>query len=221
MAANRHGAGCAVLACQAASPVPVPRQHLPGARDPLAVGRPQPYRRHRIHFGEARMQRDWPDLLQLGACLGPRCRPGIWDVGKPLGQRGEIEPAAAGEDRQPARFPRRCHGRKCRLAPPGDVAGLRRRPDAVQGVRDTCFIVWRWTRGEHTQLAVHLHGVGVDDRAVEALGQRECQGGFAACGRAGNDQRLHLRHENRPSRLNGRQYAAMGNSESNLTRRRR
>ena len=57
-------------------------------------------------LGEPRVQRGWADLLQQGAGLRPRRRAGVGDVREALGQRGEIEAAAAGEDRQPARLAR-------------------------------------------------------------------------------------------------------------------
>ena len=62
IAANRHGAGCAARACQAASPVPVPRQTSQArAIRWLSVGA-QPRGGGRIDLGEPGVQCGRPDL---------------------------------------------------------------------------------------------------------------------------------------------------------------
>ena len=77
-------------------------------------------------------------------------------------------------------------------APPCRVARFRRRPHAIQNVRRRRFVRWRRPGGDDPQLAVALHGVGVDDRAAEPPGQRQRQRGFAAGGRPGDDDHRPL-----------------------------
>ena len=78
---------------------------LPGARDPLAVGRTQARRCGRVDFGQARVQAGG---AHLRAARAPRSAPmaGIGDIRQPAGQRSEIQACAAGQDRQRPRIVR-------------------------------------------------------------------------------------------------------------------
>ena len=53
-------------------------------------------------------------------------------------------------------------------------------------MRHTRFFRRRRPRGDDTQIAVHLHGIGIDDRAAELFGKLERQRRLAAGGRPGN-----------------------------------
>ncbi len=88
-------------------------------------------------------------------------------------------PAARARSMPPA--PPRATTRRCPVRP----RAARRRARAGH----VLLVLGRRPRGEHAQLAVHLHGVGIDDRAAQALGQLQRQRRLAACGRAGDDQR--------------------------------
>ncbi len=101
--------------------------HLPGARDALAVARPQPRGRRLIDFCQRRVQRRRPVLRQHSSRFRPRCIAALGNVGESLGQRGEIEAGAAAQDRQSFRRPRRSHLGQRRAAPPRGTARLRRR----------------------------------------------------------------------------------------------
>ena len=61
------------------------------------------------------------------------------------------------------------HRRKGVAAPPGNAAGLRGRAHAIEAVRDAGLLLRRGAGGEHAQLPVHLHRIGVDHRAVEVF----------------------------------------------------
>ena len=168
--------------------MPVPRQTSQArAIRWLSVGRRRRGRR-RVRLGEARVQRGWADLLQQGPGLRPRFRGGAGDVREALGQRGEIKAAAAGEDRQAARLARAVHFGECRIAPPRDAAWFGGRADAVEDMGDPGLVLRRRPRGQHAQFAVNLHGVGVDDRAAEPLGQFQGERRLPAGGGAGDDQ---------------------------------
>ena len=114
MAAKRQGAGCAALACQAARPMPVPRQTSQArAMRWLSVGRRRP-----AVAGSASASRACsaagPICFSRARASARASAAGVGDVREALGQRGEIEAAAAGEDRQAARLAR---ARPSRRAP--------------------------------------------------------------------------------------------------------
>jgi hypothetical protein len=105
-------------------------------------------------------------LARLGRDLRQR--------GNPLRQRAQVHPGPATEDRQR----RPCHLRQRRLAPPSHMPRLRRREHAVERMRHAGLILGRRPRGDDAQLAVALHGIGVDDSSAEALGQSHGQRRF-------------------------------------------
>jgi hypothetical protein len=55
---------------------------------------------------------------------------------------------------------------------------------AVEQVRDLPFLLRRWARGDDAQIAIDLHGIGIDDGAVELFRQRQGQRRLAAGGRS-------------------------------------
>ena len=67
---------------------------------------------------------------------------------------------------------------------PGDRAAARhgRQPRHARLVRRA------WPGGQHTQIRIDLHAVGIDDNAAEFFRDRERKRGFSARGRSGDDQ---------------------------------
>jgi hypothetical protein len=109
---------------------------LPGAGDALAVPRAQPGGGDGIGRRQPRVQAFRAKAGQQGAGLVPGGLAGVGDVGDALGERREIQPGAAAQDRQPAGRAGRRHRLQCRRPPPGGVAGHGGRADAIQRVRD-------------------------------------------------------------------------------------
>ncbi len=113
--------------------------------------------------------------------------------GKAPRQRAEIKPGAADDDRKPSRFPCRGERRRGVGAPAAHRVVLRSIDMAVQPMRHAPFLVGRRPRGHDAQIAIDLHGIGIDDLAAELLGKRERQGRLAARRRACNeDGRRHV-----------------------------
>ena len=119
--------------------------------------------------------------------------PGSGMSARPSVRAREIQAGAAGQDRQAACGAGLLHRGQAFAAPPGDAAGFGGGTDAVEGGGDAGFFVRRGAGGEDAEFAIHLHGVGVDDRAVAAFGDGQRQRGFAAGGRTGDDQRVGRR----------------------------
>ena len=112
-----------------------------------------------------------PDLREqaTGFRARLRARIGIWPG---LGQRGEIEAGATGQDRQPTCRLRRVHGGERRLAPPGRAARFGGRANAVQRMRHPRLVLRGRSRGEDAKFPIDLHGVGIDDRAARSARPR-------------------------------------------------
>ncbi len=55
-------------------------------------------------------------------------------------------------------------------------------------VRHPCELSRAWPRGQHRQIAIDLHAVGVDHGAAEFLGHGDRQPRLSARGRAGNQE---------------------------------
>ena len=188
MAANRHGAGCAALACQAARPVPVPRQTsqarairwLSVGRRRAAVAGSASARRACSAAGPICFSRARASARAAGPGSGISARPSVSEA-----KYRPLPPVRIGS--RPASRARVHFGQR-RVAPPGDAARFRGGTDAVERMRDPGLVLRRWTRRQHTQFAINLHRVGVDDRAAQPFGDFQRQRRFPAGGRAGDDQ---------------------------------
>ena len=195
---GRSGSAAARSGCPARRPRPSAgaAPHLPGAGDALAVVGLQAGGGGGIAIASRACSAAGADVRRSRARASARaCGAGIGDVGQAIGERREIQAGAAGQDRQAARVVRGLHRgeglgratrRRCRL---------RGGADAVEGVRHARFLLRRRAGGEDAQLAIHLHGVGVDDGAAQALGQRQGERGLAAGGRAGNQHGMRMGHD--------------------------
>ena len=101
-----------------------------------------------------------PRLLARGRHRGRGWRPG------PRSGTAKYRPVP------PVRIGRRPASRACSIAASAasrhqaTLPGFGGGPDAVERVRHARFLLRRRARGEDAQLAIHLHGVGVDDRAA-------------------------------------------------------
>jgi phosphoserine phosphatase len=161
-------------------------EYFIGAQGPLRIAGPQLRGSLGIAFCQAGMQCLDTDANQQGARLGANFRRNRWDVGKPVGQRREVEPGAADEDgnllhhphlfQSPARIA--CvttHG--ISLAG-GDMAIEKmRRAGTRIGIR---------LRRQNRCFGIDLHGIGIDHRAANMLRQCQSRGGLAARGGACN-----------------------------------
>src|SRR5262245_34957035 len=135
------------------------------------------------------MQRRRPLSLQTLSHVRPDRSGNRRHDGKPRCQRLEIEAGATDKNRDMALI----NGVVERLfggpTPASDGIVFRCIDVAVEKVRYARLLLWRWTRGYDAQIAIHLHRVGVDNDAIELLGERECQSRLAAGGRPCNKHR--------------------------------
>ena len=90
----------------------------------------------------------------------------------------------------PGRFQRRR-----RLgAPAADGIVFRRIDMAVKPMRHARFLLRRRPRGDDAQVAIDLHGIGVDDDAAALFGELKRQRRLAARGRTGNEDDRGFAH---------------------------
>jgi hypothetical protein len=163
-------------------------EHLPRAGQALAVRRAQAGGGARVGGGEASVQGGGAEGGEKAARFVPGGLAGIGDVRQAVGQGGEVEAGAAAEDGQAAFGVGAVDRGEGLRAPPCGAAGGGGGTDAVERMWDAGFFGRRGACGEDTQLAVDLHGVGVDDDAAAAFGQGEGERGFAAASGACHDE---------------------------------
>ena len=140
------------------------------------------------------MQFRGAELAEQRTRLRARLRARVGDLGETLRQRGEIEAGATGQDREAVLPAGLFHGGESLCAPPRRTARLRGGTDAVEAVGHAGFLLRRRAGGQDAHFRIHLHGVGVDDGAAEALGQIEGQRRLAACGGASDENGVGERH---------------------------
>ncbi|KAF0133187.1 MAG: phosphoserine phosphatase [Xanthobacteraceae bacterium] len=123
------------------------------------------------------------DTLRLAADALTNVRRHSRNRGKPLGERLEIEAGTADEDRQHAsglgRDDLGLHGRN----PAADREILGGVHGAVEPVRRRRHLPGRGAGGDDGEIAIDLHGIGIDDDAAEVAGQVQRQCRLAAGGR--------------------------------------
>ncbi len=113
-------------------------------------------------------------------------------------ERLEIESGAADEDRQPPFTAHlRKHGRRV-----SDVTARRvvhgRIDMAIKPVRQPRLFRQCRPRGDDAQVAIDLHGIGIDDGAAGLFRQPQREGRLAAGGRPCDKHRLVVRQRNHP-----------------------
>ncbi len=167
---------------------------LPRAGDALAVAGPQPRGAAGIRCRKPSVKASRPQFRQQRAGLGTGDRAGVGDLRQPADQRGEVQAGAAAQDRHPTRRARHFHCFQRGPAPPGGAASLGGGTHAIHRMRHDRLILRRGTRGQDTQLPIHLHRIGVDDGAAQPLRERHRQRRLPARGRAGDNQRDVTRH---------------------------
>jgi hypothetical protein len=116
------------------------------------------------------------------------------NVGQPLRQRPEIEAGAAGDDRQQTAGPRFREGAAERLHVAADRKILGRVGEAIEPVRHRLLLALGGAGGEHPEIAVDLHGIGVDHHAADTAGEVEGQRRLARCGRACDEDGIRASH---------------------------
>ena len=89
-------------------------------------------------------------------------------------------------------------------APAADRIVLRRIDMAVEPVRRAALFVRRRPRGDDAQIAIDLHGIGIDDHAAELFGERQRQRRLAARRRACNEDDPSTRLDRSVSRRSDR-----------------
>ncbi len=103
---------------------------------------------------------------------------------EPLDQGQEIKPCAADEDWH-ASAPLDICQNGPRIGKPLAGRIARRSIDMTEKmVRNSGFLVRIGPRGQHTQVAINLHGIGIDDLAIKGFCQFDGKFGLAAGGRA-------------------------------------
>ena len=187
---------------------------LPGAGDALAVGRAEAGGGVRVDLGEPGMQGRGTDRPSRRARFARARQDRVGNVREPVGQRRRNRGrcrrsgSAAVRRRAPAPSPPaplRATTRHCRVP---------RRNGRHRGACGTRRFLRRCgARGEDAQLAVHLHGVGVDDRCRRrrsassraradlplAVGPATIRAGGATIGAPlSTDQRSARRHRRNP-----------------------
>ncbi len=147
--------------CQAARPMPVPRQTSQArAMRWLSLGSDGRRWRGSTRPGGHAAR---PDLVPpANARASSRAASPVPGFGQAIGQCREIHPRAAGQDRQPP-APRGCMAASA-PPPPGHAAGLRRGAHAVQAMGHPGFLLRRGAGGQHAEFAIDLHGVAVSRR---------------------------------------------------------
>ena len=157
--------------------------HLERARDPGAIARFQTFGRRRIALPELGMQRLDAVALEPRAHAFAYRRRNRRHRRQPPRQRLEIEPGAAHENRQAVLRPRLSQYRRG-IGHPVPRGEIHRGVDmAIEAVRNLCLFLRRRPRRDHPQVAIHLHGIGIDDDAAGFLRQLERQRRLAAGGR--------------------------------------
>ena len=107
-------------------------------------------------------------------------------IGQAVGQDGKIHAGAADKNRNAV------HGAHLRQRRDGIVTPAPHRIDlacadmAVQKMRHAGLIFARWLRRKDGRFAIDLHGIGIDDCAVDRLRQRQRLARLAAGGGACN-----------------------------------
>ena len=168
--------------------------HLERAGDAAAIARLQAFGGCRIAPRQFGMQRLDAVALQ------PRAD-AVADLGgnrrhrrQPARQRLEIQAGAAGENRQAilrADFRQHPGG----IGHPAAGGEIHRGVDmAIKPVRNPRLLFQRRPRREHAQVAIHLHGIGIDDDAAGFLRKLERQRRLAAGGRPCDKHRLVVFH---------------------------
>ncbi len=168
--------------------------HFERAGDAAAIARLQAFGGYRIAPRQFGMQRLDAVALQ------PRAH-GFADLGRdrrhrrqPTRQRLEIQAGAAGKNRQAIlRAGFRQH--LCRIGHPAAGGKIHRGIDmAIEPVRHPRLLFQCRPRREHAQVAIDLHGIGIDDDAAGFLRQFERQRRLAAGGRPCDKHRLVIFH---------------------------
>jgi hypothetical protein len=147
--------------------------HLPGSGDALAVGGTDAGGSGWVCVGQARVQGGGADVLQKAAGFIARGWAGVGDSGKAVGEGGEVEAGATGEDWQAAHSTRVCHSGEGCITPPGGTPWFGGWTNTIESVGNSGFVVRRGPRSDDTEFAIYLHGVGIDNRAVETFGERQ------------------------------------------------
>ena len=143
---------------------------------------------------QLRMQRRRPFGLHPRAHGGADLRRDRRHRRKPLGQRLEVEPGAADQDRHAPGGAHLAQGRLDIREPAPDRIVLRRIDMAIEPVRHARLLLRRRPRRDDAQVAIDLHRVGIDDRAADLPRQRERQRRLAARGRPCDKHRLSGGH---------------------------
>ena len=166
------------------------RDDLEGPDDAAGVGRTDRDRGRRVEPDELVVQVTGAvplgPLLQLGADRGVRAG----EV-EPVEQRPHVEPRPADDDAPPSAGGDRRQVRAPRRLVPRDRGVLGDVEDVELVVRDPAPLLRRQLGGADVHAAVELHGVGIDDLAVEGRGEGEAEVGLA--GRRRADDRDHQR----------------------------
>jgi phosphoserine phosphatase len=168
-------------------------EYFVSAQHALRIGRPETLCGFRIARGKFGMQVLDADLFEACAGSGANIVGDRRNVGQAFRQRMEIKPGAPGEDGKLAaltRFPKRIPriGLITR-----DGIKLMHAHMSVEKMRRPRHVGVGRPRGQDACLAIDLHRIRVDDRAANALGERQRRRRLAARGRPCDKHRIHIR----------------------------
>ena len=124
------------------------------------------------------------ERFRLGARLG--------NLRQSVGERTEVEPRSADDHSRPATLGDPPQRLERLVAPPADRVALLRVHVSEQVMGRARQFVGPRPRGEHAEVAIHLHGVRVDDLGAQRLSGRERESGLAARRRTGEKQNVSV-----------------------------
>ncbi len=162
---------------------------LQRAQNPLGVARHQPRVARRVASFQLVPQGRQAVRCKTAPQLGANVLVARRDRTDPGKQRAQVEAAPSDHDRKtPARFD--LGDRRASLA--GELArrpALARIEDVDQMVRDALALGATGLRGADVEAPIRLERVGIDDFAVERLGERHPERALAGRGRAQDDKK--------------------------------
>ncbi len=97
----------------------------------------------------------------------------IRNCGEPVFQCTEIEPCTTGYDRHLTRAQRRRYLGGCRIEPLSHGIRLSSVDRPIEPVGNHCLIGHAWPCRKDLQVTIKLHGIGIDDNAIEGTGKLE------------------------------------------------
>src|SRR6185437_9930949 len=158
-----------------------------GAYQTLRIGRRQFRRGDRIERTQRAAEFLAAEPCVQGAHLGNDGGWHRWNLGDAVEQCRKIEARTAGQDGHALLVTRARDFDQRQIAPTTCRAAFSGIDLAIKPVRRQCQLRIGRPRGQHAQVAIDLHAIGIDDRADEFARQRHRKVRLTARRRTGND----------------------------------